>query len=234
MRNKIDNSACEFATFIKLLLQHKKIDSKIEFARFTFLKEVYPDKTIKEAKNLINFNCKTAVSGLFSSMCMNNVDILSSRQRISTCSTCTTENTCESPLLNTNIEDLDYKDIQKSIMAEKIRVCDTCENRTMQTLEKFHDIVAIDCERLRKSQQKLACISDIQNEIKLDERQYELFAAIEFDPRLEHYIAHIKRKTWETYDDMRRSIIDTDIDQNRFIFMLFYKNKSNGIFVFFE
>lgn len=80
-------------------------------------------------------------------------------------------------------------------MAEKIRVCDTCGNKTMQTLEKFHDIVAIDCECLRKSQQILVCISDIQNEIILDEQQYELFAVIEFDPRLEHYIAHMKRKT---------------------------------------
>lgn len=171
-------------------------------------------------------------------MCMNNADILSSRQGISKCSTCTTESICESHLLNCKIEDFDYKDVQKSIMVEKIRVCNECNNKTMETNEKFHDIVAIDCESLRKSHQKLTCINDVENEIKLDEDQYELLAAIEFDPRLVHYIAHIKRKfnsTWGTYGDILRTIINTNINRNMFVFMLFYRKKTDGIFlVFFE
>lgn len=231
VRNQIDNSSSEFATFIKSFSQKKEIDSKIEFLRFNFLKEVYPNnRAIKEMKNFVQMNCKTAVSGLFSSMFNNNVDILSSRQQISKCSNCGIENIIESPFLNSNIENFDYKNVQKSIFSQKTRVCDTCVKEKMEINEKFHEIVAIDCESLRKSEQKMTSINDIEKQIVLDENEYQLFAAIQFNPHLQHFIAHVKRKIniWETYDDLNRTIIDTDINENLFVFMLFYKRISKG------
>lgn len=88
MRSQIDSSTSKYAEFIKLLFQHKQINSKIEFARYEFLKEVFPDRTaIKERNNLISFKCDIAVAGLYTSMCSSNADIMSSRQRTEKCST---------------------------------------------------------------------------------------------------------------------------------------------------
>lgn len=183
MRSNIDNSTSKFAEFIKSISQQKKINSKIEFARFDLLKELIDDKkAIKEVKNLTHFNCETVLSGLFSSICKTSADILLSRQRISICSTCTIKNTIESPLFNSKISNFDYTNVQNSILSESTRVCDICSNKTMNTTEKFHDIVAIDCEVLRKSQQELISINSIENNIRLDNAEYYLIAAIEFNP----------------------------------------------------
>lgn len=235
MRNKIDNSTCTFAAFIKLLVQQKEIDSKIEFARFEFLKEVIPH-AVKEMKNLILFKCKTAISGLFSSMCKTNADILSSRRRIQRCSKCTSETLSESPFLNCNIDNFDFKNVQKSIVAEKTRVCDTCLNKTMEIEENFYDIVAIDCESLNEIEQAPIAIKDIENRIQLKGDEYELLAAIEYDRDIEHFTAHIKRKlnNWETYDDLSRLINDTNISQEIFVFIIFYKRVSKGMYIKFH
>lgn len=157
---------------------------------------------------------------------------MSSRKKISRCSACTIEKICESPLLNSNIEDFNYEDVQQSIVAENIRVCDTCELKTMETEENFHEIIAIDCESLRKCEQKLTSINNIQNSIILNDNEYELLAAIEFSSSLQHYIAHIKRKSnrWETYDDIRRTISETDVNRRMFIFMLFYQKTLSGMY----
>lgn len=232
MRNKIDNSTCKFAAFIKLLVQQKAIDSKIEFARFEFLKEVIPH-AVKEMKNLVLFKCKTAISGLFSSMCKTNADILSSRRRIQRCSKCESETISESPFLNCNFENFDFKNVQKSIVAEKTRVCDTCLNKTMEIGENLYDIVAIDCESLNEIEQAPIAIKDIENRIQLKGDEYELLAAIEYDRNIEHFTAHIKRKlnNWETYDDLSRTINDTNISQEIFVFIIFYKIVSKGMYI---
>lgn len=59
MRSEIDSSTSKYAEFIKLLFQHQQINSKIEFARYEFLKEIFSDRTaIKEINYLISFSEK--------------------------------------------------------------------------------------------------------------------------------------------------------------------------------
>lgn len=227
MRSNIDNSTSKFAAFIKLLFQHKEINSKIEFARYEFLRENFPDKKgIKELPNLVSFNCD--IAGLFSTMCLNN-DILASRQRTEKCSKCAYEKPTESPFVNYSTEQFEFKNVQKSIVAERNRVCGTCNRKTVIIEDEFHDIVAIDCESIT-GQNEQTSINNIEKRIKLKEDEYELFAAVQYDSKIKHFIPHIKRSSndWETHDDLCRTKSDTNIDKEMNIFMLFYKRKSNG------
>lgn len=232
MRSRIDKSSSKFAAFIKLLFQYKEINSKIEFARYEFLREIFPDKTaIKELKNLVQFNCDTALAGLFASMCSNSNDILSSRQRMLKCSKCGYEDRSESPFVNYNTEVFDFKDVQKSLVPERNRVCSVCSTKTVLIEDEFHDIVVIDSESLTNHNEQTT-ITNVQGLIDLKGDAYEFFATIEYDPALKHFIPHIKRNSndWETYDDLHRTKSKTNINEEKFIFMLFYKkNQMVGV-----
>lgn len=231
MRNKIENSTCKFAAFLKLLFQ-KGIDSKVEFVRYEFLREIFPDrKAIKELKNLVSFNCDVSISGLFTSMCASNADIMSSRQRTEKCSKCGHQDVSASSFVNFNYDGFDFKNVQQFVVAERTRVCNTCLEKTMTIEDQFHGIIAIDCES--SQQNELTTINDIQNQINLNEDQYDLFAAIQYDPDMKHVIPHIKRISnyWETYDDLNRKKSVTNINEGMLVFMLFYKRKTNGIYL---
>lgn len=230
MRNKIDNSTSKFAAFVKLLFR-KKIDPKVEFVRYEFLRKIFPDrKAIKELKNLISFNCDVSLSGLFNSMCANSADIMSSRQRMEKCSTCGYQHISESPFVNHNFDYFDFENVQQSIEVERTRVCNTCLQKTVMIEDQFHEIVVIDCD---SQQNKVTTINSIETQIKLDGDEYDLFAAIQYNPDIKHFIPHIKRisNNWETYDDLYRTKSVTDIHEEMFIFMLFYKIKTNGMYL---
>lgn len=232
MRSRIDNSSSKFAAYIKLIFQQKTINSKIEFARYEYLREIFPDKkAIKETKNLVLFKCDVAIGGLFSSKCLNSADILSSRRRMEKCSNCRYESHTESPFVNYSIESFDFKNVQNSIVSERNRVCNRCMRKTVTIEDEFHEVVTIDCESLNLQNNQRTTINDIQSQIDLNGAEYELFAAIEYDPELKHFIPHIKRNSndWETYDDLHRTKSNTNIQEEMFIFMLFYKKKSNGM-----
>lgn len=97
--------------------------------------------------------------------------------------------------------------------------------------DQFNEIVVIDSESLDQKN-KLTTINDIENEVKLNDDEYELFAVIEYNPCMAHFIPHIKRttKNWETYDDLTNEKEDTILDEDIYIFMLFYKRKSSGMY----
>lgn len=231
IRNEMNGSSCKFAALVKLLFERKKIDSTIEFARFELLKENSPDdKAIQQINSLTYFNCETSVQGLISNMCSSNADILSSRRRTGNCSTCGTRWDFEAPFLNFNIEGFAFNNIQNSILPEKTRVCEKCLKKTMIVTETFSSTIAIDTEHVFQIDRQSTKINEIQNEINLNGEKYELSACIEHDPSIKHYIAHVKRKTnnWETYDDLARTKSDTDMEEERLIFVLFYGKKLNG------
>lgn len=233
MRSKIDNSTSKFAAFVKLLFQYKEINSKIEFARYEFLRHHFPDRqAIKELKDLVAFNCDTAIAGLYSTMCLKNADILASRQRTEKCSKCGHKQLSESPFVNYSIEEFEFKNVQQSIVEERNRVCATCKDKSIVIEDEFHDIVVIDCESLTEQNEKTS-INDIENMIYLKGVEYELFATIQYDQQLKHFIPHIKRMTnnWETHDDLCRTKSNTNVDEGMYIFMLFYKKKSNGMYL---
>lgn len=231
MRDKFDNSDTKFTAFIKSVL-HQKFDKKMEIARYEFLEEIFPDKkAIKQLGNLISFNCDVSIGGLFTSIFAINSDIMSSRQRTQNCSNCGYKDTTESPFVNHTAK-IDFKNIQQSIEVERTRVCETCSQKTMIIEDQFHEVVVIDCESL-DGEDELTSINDIQQQVKLNEDEYELFATIEYDPRIKHFIPHIKRIThrWETYDDLNSVKTDTDIYEEMYIFMLFYKKKISGMYL---
>lgn len=229
MRNKIDLSSSKFAIFIRPLI-HKKFEPKMEFARYQFLKDVFPDKkAIKERGDLILFDCDVAIAGLFESIYGTSTDIMSSRRRTQKCSTCGYKDATEHPFVN-HTGQFDFKNVQKSLVPERTRVCDTCTRKTMTIEDQFHEIIVIDCESF-DGKNEFTTINDIQKQIKLNEVDYELVAAIEYDASIKHFIPHIKRITndWETYDDCTTMKADTDVNEEMFIFMLFYKKKTNGV-----
>lgn len=164
-------------------------------------------------------------------MCTENADILASRQRMEVCSTCEFQASSESPFVNNSMEDFHFKNVQQSLKPENTRVCGTCLKKTLEIDDRFHEIAVISCEDLDK-QNDLTLINDIKNEIDLKGEKYELFAAIQYDPQLKHFIPHIKRKSnnWETYDDLNRTKTNTYLDEEMLIFMLFYGRKSNGMY----
>lgn len=231
IRQKIDERTCKFADFIKLLFQEKEVNSEIEFTRYELLKEVYPKNAVMELKNPTLFKCKTAISGLFSNMCESNVDIMASRERKEICSSCTIEKVSESPLLHCDIQNFDFRNVQLSLLGERTRVCNICLKKSLQIEDLFHDIIAIDCEALTELEQKQIALENIENQIQLNGDEYNLFAAIQYDPTIHHYVAHIKRKSneWETYDDLCRTKFDSIINEEIFVFMLFYQKKSKGM-----
>lgn len=231
VRKNIDDSASKFAAYVKLLFQ-KAIDSNVEFARYEFLREIFPDrKAIKELKNLVSFDCDVSIIGLFNCMCASNADIISSRQRMEKCSTCEYSNISQSPFVNFNYDNFDFENVQQSIVAERTRVCNTCMQKTVTIEDQFHEIVAFDCESSQRNE--VTTINDVQSQINLNDDEYDLFAAIQYDSDMKHFIPHIKRNSndWETYDDLHRIKSVCDTNEKMLIFMLFYKRKSNGMYL---
>lgn len=91
--------------------------------------------------------------------------------------------------------------------------------------DQFHEIVAIDCDSSQQNEK--TTINDIESRITLNGDEYNLFAAVQYDPTMKHFIPHIKRinNNWETYDDLHRNKSVTDTNAEMFVFMLFYKKK---------
>lgn len=123
----------------------------------------------------------------------------------------------------------DLREIQKYLDLElsQERLCTNCKCRCV--VDKIlNDILVLEVEPITDIEfQKPIPIENLTNNITAGE-MYEISAVVEFDPTIDHFRAHVKRKhkVWKTYDDMLPSETDTDISKEIFPYLLFYSKIS--------
>lgn len=107
---------------------------------------------------------------------------------------------------------LDLRNIQKSIRLPftKDRLCKECNGKCI-VKKTYNNIIALEVEpSTTVKHQKKIFIQHLTPTI-LIEKEFYLYAVIEFDPVLRHFKSHVKRKhqNWKTYDDIPSTQIDT-------------------------
>lgn len=173
-------------------------------------------------------NCKTGIGGLFGQICFRFGENFASAIELKMCSKCATTTGKILPFVTID-HDVDLREIQKYICLElsQERLCTNCKRRCV--IDKiFNDTLVLEVEPITAIEfQKPIPIQNLTNNITVGE-MYEISAVIEFDPVIDHFRAHVKRKhkLWKTYDDMTPSESDTDISKEIFPYLLFYSKKS--------
>lgn len=181
------------------------------------------DNVIKN-RNQIFIDCSTGIGGFFGQICTQFGENIASAIELKICSMCETTRGKILPFLTID-DDFELRKIQKSICSglSQDRLCTNCKSRCV--IDKvLNNILVLEVEPNVKIEfQKTIPIQHLTNTITI-EKQYELLAVVEFDPSIQHFISHVKRKrnVWKTYDDLKPSETDTDITQEIYPYLLFY------------
>lgn len=153
---------------------------------------------------------------------------LSSYVSIANCEVCRQSEKVSRPLMPifVNLEQrVSLNNIQSMIINNERSIrCRKC-NEKMKCDREINSVIAVEVEPTNSKYSALHKLSDIQNEIILENKTYKLFGVIEFIASARHFVAHVKRMNnmWETYDDLDAKKSSRKFDDNyKNIFMLFY------------
>lgn len=242
---KIINDAThdnEFSTFISNIVRRKKkkaksnrdFDRQLYSERTKLLYTLYSchyKKSILETEHTLNISCVTAFGPFVEKLILLDGAKLSSKTNTCTCTYCNETNIVQSPLVPVTLSTrakINLETFSKVIAPEECFSrckCANCGNE-MEVTTEYGSLLAFEIEPLLKNQMEKTQISAIQNEIYMNGQAYKLYAVIEFNDRLEHFLAHIKRKddVWQTFDDVKKHVkclkrIET---LSMYAFMLFY------------
>lgn len=177
----------------------------------------------------IFINCQTGVGGLFGQICTHFGETIASAIELKICSMCETTTGKILPFFTINYNNVDLRDIQKSISPglSQDRLCTTCKSPVV--IDKIlNDILVLEVEPNTEIEfQKTIPIQNLTGTITIANK-YELLAVVEFDPTIAHFLSHVKRKNnvWKTYDDLSSSESDADITKEIYPYLLFYKQKT--------
>lgn len=234
VKNEIDGSTSEneFSYFIKTFFTGKKKTKFIycmrtELLRKIFTKELY-SKQIKEDDHTIVIRCNTGIAGLLEKLVQLDKGLISSVERKRECILCNYENTeflYAVPLRVSINSEVNLTNIERYISTEILFTCRECGSRSAIS-ENFKNVIAFEVEPFVNKRGKKYKISQLKQEICVNGSNYTLFALVENDPIIRHFIPHVKRTDgiWQTIDDLKTEIFCSPriTSTPMFIFMLFY------------
>lgn len=225
--NKVnfDKADEPFLHFIQEVLKNTKKD--YGDARNEILYSVYSQSCYKHSisydDNIVHINCSTGIGALFSRMTKFNRMMCSIRIKRS-CSKC--EYTDEKPFsfvslnireMNQNLKNIDQfivKDRQCSVF------CDQCCS-VVSEKKIYNDLICFEVEPIQTHYQNANQIEKLKQTIEITRQQYDLFGVVEFKPKINHFVAHVKRKynTWETYDDLNKTVKISTVTVSKFMYV---------------
>lgn len=203
--------------------------------RNCILKKIFSSSYYKKWDNMTNnlqyiyINCKTGIGGMFGQICLQFGENIASAIELKICCTCETTTGKILPFFAIDSNNIDLRDIQKSITTglSQNRLCSTCKSRCV--IHKIlNDVLVLEVEpHIKIEFQKTISIQNLADTITIANK-YELLAVVEFDPKIDHFLSHVKRKNniWKTYDDLKSFESDTDITKDMYPFLLFYKQET--------
>lgn len=177
---------------------------------------------IKNSKDMF-IDCKTGVGTFFGRLCNDMAESIASGIQLKICTKCYVTNGIILPFLSINMENIEY--IQNSIATDRSheRLCNVCK-REYKVKKIYNNVLTVEIEPIEGEAQEKIAIQNLSG-IKLQGRSCELVGVIQYDATINHFVAHVKRKTkvWKTYDDMKASEFDTDVTVEIMPFMLFFR-----------
>ena len=193
-----------------------------------FSQPFYYKAAITENDKLVEINCFTAISSLFSRLIHKNNESLGSISIEKSCQNCQIQIKRTLPIVPLDLRSLngDLKHLDNYILRryENVTFCDQCSNQ-MIVVKKYGNILAFDVEPYDNFS-RASKICEIEEIIVMDEKNYELFAVIEHKQLGRHFIAHVRRlnNRWDTYDDLDTKVKSSVKTPNVFMypFMVFY------------
>lgn len=233
--NIVSTKTSKFARFLsEIVLKNQKTQRTAYVLRNEILKSIFSKSCYKNSTNLTSnkrmthIDCHTGLGGFFSQLISDGNEQLSSYTLAANCEVCQERKRIQRPLmpLSVNIEQpILLQDIQSMFINDEHTIrCPKCQ-RKMSCNREFNQIVAFEVEPTKHEHTMPHNLSNIQDEIMLENKSYKLFGMIEFDAAAQHFIAHVKRKNdiWETYDDLDAKKRNRKFtDDAKIIFMLFY------------
>lgn len=202
--------------------------------RNNILNELFSGSYYRKTSNVIKnstdifINCATGIGGFFGQICLETSENIASAIETKICCNCETTKGKILPFLTIDVNDIDFRDIQKSILSSNRSLdilCKVCKRECV--IDKiFNNILVLEVEQNNNVEsQTMVAIKDITGAITV-ERTYDLFAVIQYNPTIQHFLSHVKRKrdVWKTYDDLKCSETETDTAEDILPYMLFYVN----------
>lgn len=202
-------------------------DDRNHILKEIFSAQIYKkrDNVIKNSKDMF-INCSTGLGRFFGEICLQIGENIATAIELKICSNCKTTRGKILPFLAIGSDDVDLCNIQKSISpGRQDRLCSDCKRQC--TIDKvYNDILVLEVEPIIDIPlQRSVAIENLTDTITVGTK-YKLFAVIQFVPKINHFLSHVKRKsgTWKTYDDLSSTETDTDVTEEILPYMLFYIN----------
>lgn len=197
-----------FSTSVKSTSQPKLLDNlawnELYEYRNIILNEIFSHDCYKQSQNLTNsgaityINCKTGIGRFYFQLCIEMSEIIASSVENKICINCETIKGKIRPFLTVNIIGLDLKNIQESIDVKfsKKRLCMDCKTESMFS-RVLNNILALEVEQDNDIQyQTKISLQHLTHTINVG-KPYKLIAVVQFDPALNHFVSHVKRKNGE-------------------------------------
>lgn len=233
-RNIVDQEiSSQFSRLLQLIYQQRRIEQAHEQIRYEILKRMLTKTSfLEETSNLIHINAGTTLNFMYTRVFINGNKFIGSKTETSKCMSCGSQREIMCSHINIILDEFDFRNVEKGIEANNNRQCTNCMQDIPAIEIKYNTVVAIDTEQTHFGGENIfSCkIDDITKTICLNEVEYELCGVIEHQPNPEHFISHVKRQSneWLTYDDLVGRQYGTNVKDEIFVHMLFYKRKQFG------
>lgn len=223
-----DNNA-EFSSFVINVFQcaDKKFKAVYE-ERNRILQNLFlhvDSKRVVTTGQQACIDCKAGIGSMFAQIILRSEPHLASYLLKTNCSVCEFKSQRVCPFVPLASGNINLSSITPHIrIGAGTKFCEECHNKLIKTFE-FQNIITFEVEPSSAEHVKFKP-SEIQSVITIENNTYELFGMIEYDPALEHFVAHVKRKSnyWYTFDDLANRVHGFNFNNKGQIevFMLFY------------
>lgn len=196
VKAKFDAEGAVFPTLVKDLFDHDIGD--IYRRRNDLLFECLSERVIKMKNNIQELNCEISVNPMFLRIA-ELTPAINSIKEIKSCEVCSTSKNKYYSSVPLELDKVNLSQLEDCLVMPRNTSC-SCGKPYVRKLE-YNPIVAFDIERCVTSQPSVM-LSEINQNVCLNEENYELRAIISHTPG--HFKANVCRNngTWETYDDL--------------------------------
>lgn len=184
--------------------------TKILYQLYSILN--YKDSFV-ENENTITISCKTTFAPFLKQLILLDGGKLSSMARKYTCARCKIEKNDHVPFIPVTlsaINKIKLNHFSRYINTKEYNLpqCDVCKNK-MHLTKEYSDLLAFEIEPLLQKQFEKQSISNVQDEIQMNNSTYKLYAVVEYIVEAKHFIAHVKRKNgiWQSFDDLEPKVM---------------------------
>lgn len=196
VKAKFDVERADFTSLVKDLFYHDI--GEIYKRRNDLLIEFLPESVIKMKNNIQELNCEISINPMFLKIA-ERTSVINSIKEIKSCDVCSTSKNKFYTFVPLKLDKVNLSQLEDCLVMPRDTTC-SCGKQYVRKLE-YNSIVAFDIERSLEEQSPVMSY-EIQQDIRLNNENYELRAIISHTPG--HFKSNVRRNNgnWETYDDL--------------------------------